>query len=214
MKKVKSQKEFDEEYKKGERVFVVEGFVAVLRGNSHAELWENSHAVLRGNSHAELWGNSHAELWDFSVAHKLSGSVKIKKGICAVVIIPDYPSDIKKWCAMKGIKIKNNRIRLWKCTNKTGHDFYTGNILYDTKKEIICPDWEDHYEKECGFGLHLADSQQAALYFAKGRPESRLFEVSANIADCKCFGGNPAYPMKIRAKKCRMVKEYPISDFI
>uniref|UniRef100_A0A6H1ZFU7 Uncharacterized protein n=1 Tax=viral metagenome TaxID=1070528 RepID=A0A6H1ZFU7_9ZZZZ len=132
----------------------------------------------------------------------------------AVVIIPKYPSDMKSWCKLKGIKIKNNRVRLWKCTNKYGYDFYTGKVLYNTKKEIICHDWEEHYERECGHAFHLADSPQGALFFCQDKEKSRLFEMSANINDCKCFGGNPEYPMKIRAKKCRMVKECPIKDFI
>ena len=198
MKEVKSQKEFNDEYKNGERFFKIVGFIAELR--------ENSHAV--------LWGNSRAELRDFSVVHKLSQNVKIKKGLKAVVITPVYPSDMKTWCAVKGIKIKNNRIQLWKTTRKDGTDFYTGVINYNTKSEIICPDWKDHYKRECGYGLHLADSPQAAVLICDDRESARVFKVSANINDCKCFGGSPNYPMKIRAKKCRIVKEYLISDFI
>ena len=253
MKEVRSQKEFDDAYAKGEREFNVIGFVVVLResshaelresshaelwGSSHAVLWESSHAVLRESSHAvlresshaELWESSHAELWesshavlresshavlrDFSVAHKLSETVKIKKSVCSVVITPKYPDNMKDWCALKGIKIKNNRIKLWKCTDKNGNDFYTGKINYNKKSEIICPDWKEHYKKECGYGLHLADSPRSALFFCSNKGTARLFEVSANINDCKCFGENPDYPMKIRAKKCRMVKEYPIKDF-
>ena len=216
MKEVKSQKEFNDEYKNGERFFKIVGFIAVLSGNSRAVLWENSHAELRGNSRAELRENSRAVLWDFTVAHKLSKSAKIKNGPMAVVIIPEYPSDMKSWCRLKGIKIKNNRVQLWKCTNEHGNDFYTGKIDYTQKGEIVCPDWEEHYERECGYAFHLADSPQAAILFCRldKRDKARLFKVSANINDCKCFGGNPDYPMKIRARACRVVREYPISDFI
>ncbi len=40
----------------------------VLRGSSHAVLWESSHAVLRESSHAVLRGSSHAVLWESSHA--------------------------------------------------------------------------------------------------------------------------------------------------
>jgi hypothetical protein len=178
-------------------------------GNSHAELWENSHAVLWGNSHAELRENSHAELRDFSCVHRFYKN-KIKQGAYASVIDIKYPDNIKDWCAMKGIKIKNNRIYLWKTVNKEGKDFYSNSILYATKKEIIDPKWQDYFKGECGAGLHLADCPSSARYFCKDKDSSRLFKVAVNINDCCVYGGLPNYPMKLRAKKCRMVKEFPI----
>lgn len=190
MLKVKTQKEFNAAYESGERVFIIVGFVA--------ELWENSHAVL----------------WDFTVAHLLSKCAKFKKGPSAHAIKPIYPSDIKGWCALKGIKVKNNRVQLWKCVDENGMDFYSGSINYNSNKEIVCPNWKENYTAECGYALHLADSPSAARGFVScGKLKTaRLFKVSAGINDCKCFGGTPDSPRKLRAKKCRKVKEYPI-DF-
>jgi len=153
-------------------------------------------------------------LRDFSCAHKLSDRSKIK-GDPKYIFAPKYPSDIKGWGKLKGIKIKNNRIQLWKIVKKDGTDFYSGSINYDTNKEIIDPNWNDNFNGECGHGLHLADSPSGARFFYNYRhlEEARLFKVSDNIDDCKCFGGLSKYPMKIRARACRKVKEYSI-DYI
>jgi len=190
---------------------------AELRGNSHAELRGNSHAELRGNSHAELWENSHAVLWENSHANAWDFAscynFTLNKPNCgkyASIINIKYPDNIKDWCAMKGIKIKKDRIYLWKTVNKDGKDFYSNTILYATKKEIIDPKWDKDFKDECGAGLHLADCPSSARYFCQGKEGTRLFKVSANINDCRVFGGMPDYPMKLRAKKCRMVKEFPI----
>ena len=207
---VTSQKQLEEAMEAGKCEFKIDGFVAELRKNSHAELRENSRAELRENSHAELWDNSHAVLWDFSVAHIKSKAAKAKGTSSTAIVAVAYPSTVAVWCEMKGIVPKNGRIRLWKTTRKDGTDFYSGKIQYNTKKEIVCPDWQDDYASECGAGLHLADSPSGARYFVGDTEEARLFQVSARIEDCVCFGGHPEYPMKIRARACRMVKEYPI----
>ena len=196
MKTVTSQKEFEDALKAGETGFVVRGFVANARENSHVEAWENSHVVA----------------WDYSHVYVYSPKAKTRKGSMATVAVINYPKDIRAWCAMKGIKIKSNRIVLWKTTQKDGRDFYTGKVLYDTKTEIVCPDWKDKYGQECGAGLHLADSPSAARSFS-GTRNARLFKLSANINDCVCFPGTPNYPMKIRVKKCSMVEEYPLDYF-
>jgi hypothetical protein len=181
---------------------------AVLRGNSYAVLRGNSHAELRENSHAELRENSHAELRDFGFAHLIHDTATvIKMSHKSFAITVKYPSTMKDWCRLKGISVKDGRIKLWKSVNKDGKDFYSNTILYNTKKEIVDPLWDNKYSDECGKGLHLADSPSAARIFAKD--SFRLFQVSAAIKDCKCFGGNPDYPMKIRARACRMIKEYP-----
>ncbi len=223
-----------EEIRNGEKWMIVINDKVILRGNSHAVLWENSHAVLRGNSHAVLWGNSHAvlrgnshavlrenshaELWgnshavlrDFSVVHKKSKTVKINKGKKTTVIIPNYPSKIIDWAKMKNIKIKNGKILLWKVITKNGMDFCTNKISY--LEEPMAPDWDSKYSEECGKGLHLADSPSGARHFVFGK-EFRLIQVSANVKDCVCFPGNPQYPMKIRARACKFVKEFP-PDYI
>ena len=196
MKTVRSQSEFENLLKQCCRDFIIDGFTATLRENSTAT----------------LWGNSTATLWDFSVVYKKSLSSK------AQVISPlahsiqiDYPKDIVLWCCLKGIEIKDRRIFLWKSARNDGTDFHTGTIQYNTDREIVCPDWEDNYASECGAGLHLADSPDAARIFVPcGDKMARLFQVSALIEDCVCWPGQPEYPMKLRAKKCLRVKEYPI----
>jgi hypothetical protein len=171
-------------------------------------LWDSSHAELRGSSHAVLRDSSHAVLWDFSCVHLIRDTATVKKiSPASSVIKVRYPSSMAAWCKLKGIPVEKGRIKLWKSTDMNGKDFYSGTILYDTQTEIVDPNWNREYKGECGKGLHLADSPSAARIFAQ--KEFRLFLVSAAIKDCRCFGGYPDYPMKIRAWACRMVKEYP-----
>ena len=188
MKKVHSQEEFERFIAAGEFDFVIVGFRATLR--------ENSQATLR----------------DFTTAIAYNKN-KISKGIYADVIFKNinaYPSNVRDWCAMKGIKIKNNRIQLYKAVSENGLDFYTGKINYLVKnKDIIDPQWDIDYTQECGRALHLADSPEAARGFVSDNTKYRMLLVSANIDDCRCFGGSPDYPQKLRARACRLVRELP-----
>ena len=180
---------------------------AELRENSHAELRENSHAELRENSHAVLWENSHAVLGDFSVVHQLSKTSKIKKGSKSVIIIPNYPKNIKEWAKLKRLKINKNRINLFKVLRLNGTDIYSGIINY--LNDAMAPDWNAKFKKECGYGLHFADSPEGAKRFLKDKNNKNnylLIEVSANIKDCIPFGGQPQYPMKLRARACKFVR--------
>ena len=197
------------------RAYLYEDSSAYLYEDSSAYLYGNSRAVLHGNSRAVLHGNSRADLLDFSVGHILSDGAKANTGTGAVVIYPHYPLHIKEWCALKRISITDNKIKLWKATNLEGRDFYTGKILYNTHVEITCSDWDEQFSGECGHALHLADSPSSARFFVLrslfSTSSFRLFQVEVDIDDCVCFPGSPRYPMKIRAKKCKVVKEYPIN---
>ena len=200
------------------RIILQDTSSADLRGNSHADLRGNSHADLRDNSSADLWdnsravlqGNSSAVLYDFSsVFHKSSGNVTTISPVAREII---YPSDIETWCKLKGISITNEKINLFKITKADGTDYKTGTINYLSGTWVEAPDWDPTYEEECGKGLHLADSPKAALIFAGSR-DCRLFEVEAYISECVVFGGTPEYPMKLRAKRCRILRELNVKEF-
>ena len=111
---------------------------------------------------------------------------------------------------MKNIPIVDERITLWKYVDKNGCDFKTGKINYLLENEdIIDPEWNVDFKGECGYALHLADTPSAARSF-HSEEDGILLKVSANIKDCVCFGGNPDYPQKIRARACRNEGQYPI----
>ena len=180
MKTVTTQKELDEA--NGEWVRIKSGDFWILRGNSHAELW------------------------DFSAVHKLSEECKIKKGSKATIIIPKYPKNIREWANLKGIIIENNRINLYKVVKLNGTDFHTGTINYLCKADVVDPKWNDDFTGECGKALHLADSPEGAKYFLSDKSNYLLIEVSAATKDCRPFGGSPEYPMKLRARACQYVR--------
>jgi hypothetical protein len=96
---------------------------------------------------------------------------------------------------------------LWKAVREDGTDFFTGRLSY--LKTAEAPDFKGSQEIECGNGLHLGDSPSAARYFVPSGEKFRLFQVSVLTSDCVCYPGTPRYPMKLRAKKCTFVREYP-----
>jgi hypothetical protein len=175
MKQIYNQEQFDLELKNGESNFAVIGFTAILRENSHAVLWENSHAELRENSHAELRENSHAVLRDFGFVHLIHDTATVRKiSPRSHIIKVKYPSTMTEWCKLKGIAIKNGRIKLWKSVNKNGKDFYSDTILYDTKKEIVDPLWPTIHRRR-GF------SQKKDFDYSRYQPQSKTVNVLVAI---------------------------------
>jgi len=190
---------------------------AVLRDSSHAVLWDSSHAVLRDSSHAELWNSSHAELWDsshavlrdFAMAHYRDQKVKVLSPQATAKQI-DYPSTVKEWLELKGIKPQRKQALLWKAVRPDGTDFYSGTIYYKLDKEVVDPEWDETFNGECGYGLHLADSPAGARFFARDKGDFKLLQVKVKLDDCRVFGGQPEYPMKLRARACTPIKEFPM----
>jgi hypothetical protein len=193
---------------KGSAHVVARGSAHVVAwGLAHVVAWESAHVVAWGLAHVVAWGLAHVVAKDFVSVVKREKTVKIKKSKRVVVIVPNYPAHIKDWSRLKGIGILKGRILLWKTVKKDGTDFHTGKISYINT--AVAPDWNPSAKIECGEGLHLADSPSGARYFVLLKEEFRLIQVSAKITHCVCFPGNPSYPMKIRAKECKFVKEFP-----
>jgi hypothetical protein len=179
---------------------------ARLYGNSTATLYGNSTATLRENSTATLYGNSTATLYDFSHASEKGGTAK-KVSPKATISKINYPSSIAGWCKLKGIVPKNGKIRLWKTVKENGASFKNDSVFYIVGKITEAPDWDASFKEECGRGLHLADSPEGAIYFVPIGQKYRLLEVEAFVKDCVCIGGNMEYPMKVRARACKVIRE-------
>jgi hypothetical protein len=122
----------------------------------------------------------------------------------------DYPSTIKEWLELKGIKPQRGKAILWKAVKPDGTDFYSGTIHYELDKEVVDPKWDESFAGECGYSLHLADSPAGAKYFARDKGDFKLLQVKVKLDDCRVFGGQPEYPMKLRARACTPIKEYPM----
>ena len=188
------------------------GSASVVAGDSASvEAWDSASVEASGSASVVARGSASVVARDFSTVHKREKTVKIDKGNRATVIIPYYPAGIEKWAGLKSLEIKNGKIKLWKAVRPDGTDFYSGQISYMNK--AIAPDWDESPKIECGHGLHLSDSPSAARFFVPVRSEFRLFQVSVKVKDCVCFGGNPQYPMKLRARACEFVKEFP-ADYV
>jgi hypothetical protein len=154
--------------------------------------------------------NSHAELYDFSHASLRGGTAK-KVSPRATITKIDYPKSVVAWCTLKGIKPTgkkpNQKIKLWKTVADNYASFKDANVKYEIGSTIIAPDWDALYTEECGAGLHLADSPSGAIRFVPRESKFRLLEIEAFVKDCCCIGGDMEYPMKIRARACKVLRE-------
>ena len=184
------------------------------RESAHVEARGSAHVVARGSAHVEAWESAHVVAWESAHVEARDYTSIIKYGNSkiklisnkAIIINPKYPSNIDDWCALKGIRIVKGYGYFYKAVKYNGTDFYTGKINYITRKEIICPDWNESFTGECGPGLHLADSESGLLEFIPKNVKYKILLVRAKLSDCRCFGGHPQYPQKIRAKACKFVK--------
>jgi len=178
------------------------------RDSSHVVARNSSHVVARDSSHVVARDSSHVEAWDFATVSRQSDNVVATTGPSAVCVRAVYPSSVLDWAAMKGIAVNGKRLRLWKAVSDDGTDFFSGKINY-LSQETEAPDWDEKYDRECGAGLHLADSPSGARCFVQdsARDTFRLLEVSVAVDDCSCFPGRPDYPMKLRARACRFERE-------
>jgi hypothetical protein len=188
---------------------------ATLYGNSTATLCDNSTATLCGNSTATLCDNSTATLYDFSHASEKGGTAK-KVSPKATISKIDYPKSVLAWAAMKGIKPTGRgatqKIKLWKTVRENYGSFTTESLKYNVGETVIAPDWDATFRQECGCGLHLADSPSGAIRFVAHGSKFKLLEVEALVKDCVCIGGNMDYPMKIRARACKVLREVDPKD--
>jgi len=149
------------------------------------------------------------EARDFVLISRRSSKVTLSVTVAVAVQESIYPSDITTWAALKGCRIESGEIFLWKAVRADGTDFHSGKISY--LGEAIAPDWDPDYPDECGKALHLSDAPSGARVFVpeEQRESFRLLEVAAKVEDCRCFPGQPQYPMKLRARACRFVREVP-----
>ena len=179
--------------------------------SAHVEAWGSAHVVAWGSAHVVAWDSAHVEAWGFVSVLQQSAGVSCVAGTRATLITPDYPESPAEWAAMKSIPVVANELRLWKAVNPNGRDFYTDTVDYLAGDLVVAPDWDPDYSRECGHGLHLADSPEAARSFVadRYRDTCRLLEVVVNVEDCRCYPGRPEYPQKLRARACRVIREVP-----
>ena len=188
---------------------------AVLWGNSRAVLWENSSAVLRENSSAVLWGNSSAELWENSqvIATKKKNNIEVS-GNSRIVYLP---TNINEYTEYYGLQIEKEtqKIKLYKAVRKyrnSENHFYSN---YDSKFEYTIGeisevnDFDDDTKISCGRGIHLSYLEYA-LRFGREWDNLAIIEVECDLDDIvvpqPCEG-------KVRAKKCKVLREVPIEEF-
>ena len=180
-------------------------------GSSHVEAWVSSHVEARVSSHVEARGSPHVEAWDFVTVNHRGQTVKLLSPH-AVATETKYPATIIEWLELKGIKPQRKQALLWKATRPDGTDFRTGKLKYEIDKELIDPAWGENWTGECGAALHLSDSPSGARYFVPDeyKENFKLLQVKVKLDDCRVYGGQPDYPMKLRARACKPVKEVPM----
>jgi hypothetical protein len=146
------------------------------------------------------------------MAHHSGQSVKLLSP-SAISTKVEYPSTIQGWLKLKGIKPQRNQALLWKAVRPDGTDFKTGKLKYKIGKELVDPNWDADFTGECGSALHLSDSPSGARVFVPDEymESFKLLQVKVKLDDCRVYGGQPNYPMKLRARACKPIKEYPMN---
>ena len=169
--------------------------IAVLRENSHAELWGNSHAVLSENSHAVLRENSHAQC----KSPYACGILKSLTSKCSGRHIGDKPLSPEKYLAYCGVDVVDDVALLYKSVNPDFSSIHDPSVIYTIGKEVVAPDWDGSFRDECGKGLHLSPSIQQARSF---HDAGTYLACQVRISDIASLPANAEYPDKIRVRAC------------
>ena len=215
---VKNQKEFDnlpkkfDEYTRIEIRSVRSVFKIKINfktGNSSVVAWGNSSVEARGNSSVEAWGNSvirifsniRLKLNQFSVGIGIGIKIKAeyKSGSATLINKEIAKYDKKLFLRMykKNIQ-KGGEILLYKSVKDDNTDFYSGKIKYIGK--VICPDWDDNPNRECGGGLHLSPTPELAKSFNNGK-------IKKCIVEQKNFVVYPKNIDKVRCKEVEVIED-------
>ena len=197
--------------------------VNVMRENSQVNVMrENSQVnVMRNNSQVnEMWGNSQVNnLFENTLCKCYSDNCIINAKHYAVIVCFECKPKVTKQNTVKVIyqKVfkhtkksfidiypidKEKHITLFKSVNpKTNCDFYTGKIKYEINKEIICHDFDNDTDRQCGGGLHLSPKPEMALKYNKGK----LLKCKVHYDDFVVY---PNDITKVRCRKVFVIGEY------
>ena len=112
------------------------------------------------------------------------------------------PYNFTHFSKIYDVSEKKGKVILYKSVSSDLTDFYTGRVKYEIGKEVVCPDWDDNIDRECGGGLHLSPSIDHCKLFNTGR----YLKVEVDVADILVHP-SPQYPYKIRCSKCKVLEE-------
>ena len=119
---------------------------------------------------------------------------------CNEITRVDCPTDdisayIQKW----GLKKKGKFwVKMYKTVRENDTSFHSSGIHYEKGKTIVCPDWDENYNGECGRGIHLSPRIEEAEKYNQGKHKS--FWV--DIRHFKVYVPNL---MKIRGKIVKVI---------
>ena len=134
---------------------------------------------------------------------------KIKKKTKTVTVIKNKVAeyDKKSFCEIYHSNlIDKDTIKLYKSVRPDNHkDFHSNKIKY--KDEVVCPDFDNSVDRECGGGLHLSPLPQLALSFNKGL----LLECAVKLKDFVVFPENIS---KVRCSKVTVLGEYKGENYV
>lgn len=110
---------------------------------------------------------------------------------------------LSKFIDRYAVEKEGKYIILYKSVNPDTYcDFKTGKIKYEIGTTVICPDWDEKFTGECGYGLHLSPTPYFALAFNDGK----VLKCRVKISDCRTVK-NPQYPTKVSCKQVEVLEE-------
>jgi len=132
----------------------------------------------------------------FSAGVKVTGGVQIK--------LPAIKT-LAAWAGFHAVTAARGLLTVYKAVNDDfrsphGADYTPGNAPE-------APDW-DGGKDECGGGLHFSPSPIHALQFHA--EAKRFVECRVAVKDCRKPKAGDDYPQKIKARRCKCIREVDI----
>ncbi len=111
--------------------------------------------------------------------------------------------NLKKFINIYNVeKSGKTKIILYKSVTDSYKDFHNGTINYKVGTTVTCPDWNNEFTGECGYGLHLCGKPEQTQTFNKGK----ILKCEVAIKDIVVHN-NPKYPTKVRCRKVKVLEE-------
>ena len=173
------------------------------------EAWGNSTVVARGNSSVEAWENSTVEAWANVQVTDATDTHNIKTGGNARIVY--NPRTAEEYAAHVGAETDGHTIRLYKAVHKKDGRFFSERdrgFKYVIGQEAVADALDPSQMEGCGHGIHAA-CREWCLNYGRDWPDLAILEVEMDMNGLVVpLNGSG----KVRAEKCRVIREVPLEE--
>jgi hypothetical protein len=138
----------------------------------------NASVVAREGASVKAWESASVVLKGFSQASIFSSKVKIKIFDLGRFIKPN--DNIENFALYHGLKIKDNKIIMYKAVRKNLTTFYDDSFKYEIGKTFK-HECDPSIEKECSIGLHISTLDWARFFGNSKKEDFVILECVAPL---------------------------------